>query len=86
MLWTGLAVFVGILVFDVLWTQCVSFTARGNAAAAATVGSVMYLASSFVTYEYVHDPIYVIPAILGGWIGTYYGVVLTRWRNENSER
>ena len=51
---------------------------RGRKAAS---GRVIYLVGGFVTTEYVHDRIYMIPAMIGAFLGTA-GIITWKSKQE----
>jgi hypothetical protein len=46
----------------------------GLALPAATYAAGIVVVSAFVTLAYVRDRIYIIPAVVGAWVGTYLSV------------
>ena len=70
----ALIVFVALLFTDYVWAEWSKSVADGNAKRAAinSIGTV--LASGFAAISYVHNPLYLIPAGIGAFIGTYVSV------------
>ena len=66
-----LAVFALMFVLDFVWGHYTKMIVSGGAhqAAAAAVG--IYILGGLVTIGYTSDPILLIPASVGAWLGTY---------------
>lgn len=77
-----LLVFLVVLVADMLWVQYIDYVAKYRPVLAANFGVLVYAASSMAIIAYTSDPIFLLPAFIGAWIGTY---VVVRWKR-NKER
>ena len=79
-----LLVFLVVLVADMLWVQYIDYVARYKPVLAANFGVLVYAASSFAIIAYTSDPIFLIPAFIGAWIGTY---LVVKWKkNKESNK
>jgi len=56
---------------DAVWAKYIATAAQGRAFAAAIWSSVIVGCGSFVTLEYVFNKWMIIPAVIGGFVGTY---------------
>lgn len=70
----ALAVFLAVAVADGLWTRWAVAAGAGQALPAALYSSAIVVVSAFVTLAYLRDRLYIIPAVLGAFLGTYYSV------------
>lgn len=52
----------------------------------ATVGSLMHFLIAFGVLNYVKNYLYVIPLVLGSWLGTYIVVKYSKDRKLNSSK
>lgn len=68
------AVFLTAALADVAWASWTMHAAERRAAAAATWGVLIFLFGSVAVRAYVDDPIYLLPAAAGAWVGTYFTV------------
>lgn len=71
MIWKTILVFIAVACADALWTLYVQAAANNKKLKASLVSAAIILAGSFVTLEYVENPILIIPAALGAFFGTY---------------
>lgn len=78
----ALAVFVAYLLIDAMYAYYTLSITRKRPVAAATVGSLMYVLIAFGILNFVQNYLYVIPMIIGSWIGTY--VIVKRDMNSNN--
>ena len=62
---------IAICMGDAVWAKYITTAADGKAFAAATWGSLIVACGSFVTVQYVANKWMILPAIVGGFIGTY---------------
>lgn len=69
-------VFVAYLLVDAMFAYYTLAVTKNKPVAAATVGSVMYFFIAIGVLNYVQNYLYVVPLVLGSWIGTY--VVVNR--------
>jgi uncharacterized membrane protein YfcA len=73
---TATAVFLTYVVIDVLYARYVVEVSRANAMRAATISSILYALLSYGVIQYSHNIWYLVPLVLGAWIGTYLTVRL----------
>jgi hypothetical protein len=76
----AIAVFVAYLLIDAMYAYYTLAITRRQPVAAATVGSLMYVLIAFGILNFVENYLYVIPMVIGSWIGTY--VVVKREMEE----
>ena len=69
-------VFVASLTVSVLWVLCVQKVQARKPLGSAIYGELMYLLTAFMTVKYVDDITFLVPTVLGGFVGTYFTV----WR------
>jgi uncharacterized membrane protein YfcA len=73
---TAVVVFLVYVVIDVLYCAYVVEVSRANAMRAATISSILYALLSYGVIQYSHNIWYLVPLVLGAWIGTYLTVRL----------
>ncbi len=73
-LWLVLAMFIAYFVYDWLYARYTLFVANLKASSAATFGALLYAISAFGVLNYVENLLYIIPMVIGGWLGTYYAI------------
>lgn len=66
--------FLQMLVLDFLWAVYIRSVAQHAAVKAGIIGSALFILGSLVTISYVHDAWNIVPAALGGFLGTYWSV------------
>lgn len=76
-------VFIVVLVADMLWVNYIDYVATYKPILAANFAVLVYGASSMAIIAYTSDAIYLIPAFVGAWIGTY---IIVRWKKIKSEK
>lgn len=69
-----LVVFVTTAIVDWMWAKYIMHAAKRDAFRAASYGSLLMLGGAFVTISYMHDKLFLLPAIAGGFLGTYLTV------------
>ncbi len=67
-------VFLSMFFTDVFWTLLVRKTTQGKKLAAANCSVALVFLSAFTITSFVDNWLYVIPAALGAFIGTYITV------------
>lgn len=67
----AVAIFVAYLLIDAMFAYYTLAVTRKRPIAAANVGSLMYLLIAFGVLNYVENYLYVVPMVIGSWIGTY---------------
>jgi hypothetical protein len=70
----ALAVFLAVAVSDIMWTRYIIHASSGASFPAASYAAGIVVVGAFVTLAYVRDRIYIIPAVLGAFVGTYLSV------------
>ena len=64
--------FVGII--NTLWTYYIKFVGNNSPWRAAITGELIFVIGAFTTLGYVHKPILIMAATIGGFIGTFLTV------------
>ena len=70
----ALIVFALIVVVDICWVKYVSAIANGTRLVASNYSMLVYVLGAVVVTEYVSNKWMLIPACLGAWCGTYFGM------------
>ncbi|TXH08081.1 MAG: hypothetical protein E6Q06_00615 [Candidatus Moraniibacteriota bacterium] len=68
----GMLVFVAYMLIDGLYVAYTYSIVKKEPAVAATMGATMYLLIAFGVINFVDNFLYVIPLVLGSWLGTYF--------------
>jgi len=68
---TAFIIFITYLIIDVLYALYVIYVGKGNALIAATMSALMYGFIAYGVINYSKNPYYIIPLVLGAWLGTY---------------
>lgn len=71
--WTALAVVGVYILVDWAWARYTLATAAKNTFAAANWSLVIYLTGAFGVLLYVENWLYIVPSVVGGYIGSWYG-------------
>ena len=69
-----ISAFFIMLVVDYAWSVYIRSAAERKAVKASITSAVIFLSSSLLTIEFVEDRWILIPAMLGGIVGTYLSV------------
>lgn len=64
--------------FDVIYTQYLLYVERRDALKAASASVLMYLFNSWIILKWVEDPMFIVPAVIGGFFGTYFVVRINK--------
>lgn len=70
----AVAVFVSFAVLDVAWAKYMVSAAQQRVGSAMFWSSAITLLAGFVTVEYVDNNWMLIPATMGGMLGTWIGM------------
>lgn len=70
----ALAVFAALFALDFVWARYTHAMTEHRAARAAHYATAIILLSGFGITQYANEPLYLIPAALGAWLGTYVAV------------
>lgn len=68
------AVMGSVAVADVFWTGFIAKVGEGRALAAGAFSAAIILMGSITTFSYLESRLYVVPAALGAFLGTYVTV------------
>ncbi len=84
--WTiACLIFLAYIVLDVLYVRYTCGVTQLKPAQAANNGSVMYFLLAFGVFNYVTNPLYLLPLFLGSWIGTYFAVNRERKKRQKEK-
>lgn len=72
----ALIIFLAYLIIDGLYVYYTISIVNKKPYQAATAGAIMYLLLAFGVINYIHNPLYLIPLVLGSWLGTF--IVVSR--------
>jgi hypothetical protein len=64
-------VFLSMIFVDYVWGIYIKAMANHEALKASVAGALIMLAGAFTAIGYIEDHYLLIPAVLGGFIGTY---------------
>ena len=70
----AVGVFGAMLVSDFIWAKYIATVASKDSFSAATYGVIVVVLGAYIVVSYVEDKRLIIPAAIGAFIGTYYGV------------
>jgi hypothetical protein len=81
MIWEYLAAFLAMFFTDMFYTYYLTAVEKSRAIAASLWAGVLYLLGALIVVGYTRDVWLLVPAVIGGIVGTYVGVKLkgTRW-------
>ena len=71
-----IGVFILLVVIDFAWSYYISSIKDGKPYQAAAWSSLMMAMQGLAAIGYTTEPLLLIPAILGAWVGTFLGVKL----------
>lgn len=69
-------------IIDVLWAVYISEIAKNKPLSSAMAGSFIYLLGALITIAYVSNPWMIVPAVIGGFFGTYFTVKINKKQYE----
>ena len=69
-----LIVFAAIFVVDIFWVRYIETISAGKRLVAANYSVLVYVLGAVAITEYVSNKWMLIPACLGAWCGTYWGM------------
>lgn len=72
MMW--IFVFTATVIADVIWAEWSKAVAAKRPAASGLYAMGIIVCGAFVTIEYVHDHILLVPAAAGAFLGTWWSV------------
>lgn len=79
-----LLVFVAMVLADICWAYYFISIEKRNSLAAGMWGSIIYIFGAFTVTHYINDIKYLVPAVLGSFIGTAL-VIEYKKRKEKKE-
>lgn len=74
MILTSILLFIAYFVYDYLYAKWVIAVAQKHAVIAANLSVGIYLIGAWGTILYVSNPWFLIPIVLGAWLGTYTAI------------
>jgi hypothetical protein len=72
--WVAIALLFGFILYDFLYAIYYIFVSRKMAFMAANTACALYIIGSVSTIAYLGNYLYLVPIILGSYIGTYVAV------------
>lgn len=63
---------------NIIWTLGVSYVAQMKALSSANYSALMELMALIAVITIVTEPVYIIPAVIGAWAGTYLTIIWLR--------
>ena len=81
MVWEYIAAFLAMFFTDMFYTYYLSAIEKNRAVMASIWAVVLYLFGALIVVGYTRDVWILVPAVIGGVLGTYVGVKVkgTRW-------
>ena len=81
MIWEYVAAFLAMFFTDIFYTYYLSAVEKNRAVAAGLWAGILYLLGALIVVGYTKDVWILVPATIGGILGTYLGVKLkgTKW-------
>lgn len=73
MILIGFFVFLAVIVVDFAWAKYIKTTAERKAVSAGLWAMFLYVLGGYVVTQYTEQPLMLIPASLGAFVGTYLG-------------
>lgn len=67
----SLLVFTFMFIIDVVWTDYFIYVEKRRALPAGICSVIIYGLGSYTTLKWVEEPLYVVPAVIGAFFGTY---------------
>ena len=77
-LFVAMSVFVATVITDAVYVQFTAAVASRQRLRAANWSSIWYLLSAFAVISYTGNPVYVVFAAIGSWVGAYLSLT---WLN-----
>jgi hypothetical protein len=71
---TALGVLIAYAFVDAMYARYTIQVVEARAAHAATTGALMHILMAFGVLSYVQNVLYVVPIVIGSWVGTYVTV------------
>jgi uncharacterized membrane protein YfcA len=71
---TAVSLFLFYVFVDVLYVLYTRYITEKRAFATANAGALLYALLAYGTVQYVQNNLYIIPVVLGSWIGAYFTV------------
>lgn len=71
---TALYVFSALTILDFVWGLYIKAVSEGRRFASSFWAVPLYAISGYATIEFVHNPVMLIPASAGAFVGTYLSV------------
>lgn len=76
-------VFVAVAFVDSIWTLYIKAIQENAPLRSAMTGTLIYALGSYAILSYTESPVYLIPACLGAFIGTYLTTLYNRERRSD---
>jgi hypothetical protein len=69
--WLALAIVINYIIIDGLYAQYTLDVISLKPIKSASIGSLMYILSAFGIINFINNVLYVIPMLIGSWLGTF---------------
>jgi len=79
-------VFLAMVFVDIVWVFYIRKTTQGKAVQAASLSTLIVLLGAFVIINYVENLWYIVPTILGAFVGTYVAVKIAEKRDSKIKK
>lgn len=77
----ALLIFVIYFLIDIFYTKYIIYVTEGRAIAAANTASLLYLLMAMGVINYTENHWYLVPLVLGNWLGSYVVVKYDKRKN-----
>lgn len=84
-IWTCILVFASIFITDAIWAIYIIRTVGLRPVVASNLSALLFGGGAYAIIEYTENKIYLIPAIIGAWLGTYAAVKYETYRLKRSK-
>ena len=69
-------VFISIIISDIIWVFYIKYTAGSEKHKAGISAAAIYIFGGFVVIAFTSNPLYLIPASIGAYIGTVLAIII----------
>ena len=74
---TCLILAIVYFIFDILYAKYILAVSKLKALRSANISVTLYVLSAVGTLSYVDNILYIIPILIGTWLGTYLSLLVT---------
>lgn len=80
-----LGVALSVFLVDVCWAKYFLYVAKHRPLPSAIWGSMIIVFAAFTTINYINDRFMLIPAFIGGFLGTYITILKEKKKSQKNE-